>query len=143
MKRGKNNPVCIINGFSNIFLNGETEQNLAYEQRPAWFPIYEHSESLGKLKQIALQYQIPVILLIPSASLGSQKALGGTFLHHSSQIIVRLDYSGGEIILELIKHPSKNTIHTCLQDSVKSNKKKIDHSLIEFINKDNLIASTK
>ena len=77
--------------------------------------MFELQQCLHLLKNLSMKYRLPVLLTTASFSSQSLKPLGGTYLMHSAQIVIKLEETGAGVYGSLIKHPSLPAHRVLLQ----------------------------
>ena len=120
IKKVKNNPLIIISGISSLHFSKEATDYLNYDNKPPWYSVFELQHTLHNLKIMAMKFGLPVLLTAPSFSESSLKATGGTFLRHTSQVIVKLEETNNGMIWgTLLKHPTLAPRRTLIQIPLK------------------------
>lgn len=97
--------LILITKLGDLYLNQQSAQYLAYEKRPAYYSILDLQMMLGKLKALALEHQIPVVITTSTANKSWIKPMGGTFFTHSAAVLIRLYVYENRLLADLIKHP--------------------------------------
>ncbi|OLS26419.1 MAG: hypothetical protein HeimC3_09690 [Candidatus Heimdallarchaeota archaeon LC_3] len=113
-------PLIIVSGISSLHFSQEAAEYLKYDKKPPWWCVFELQQSLQILKNLSMKYQLPILLTTASFSPQSLKALGGTFLMHTAQIVVKLEETGEGVYGSLIKHPNYSSQRVLLQKPVTS-----------------------
>ncbi|MHA2102647.1 MAG: hypothetical protein ACW981_04430 [Candidatus Hodarchaeales archaeon] len=99
-------PLIIVAGISSLHFSQEAADYLRYDKKPPWWCVFELQQSLGILKNLSMKYRLPILLTTSSLSQQSLKALGGTFLMHTAQAVIKIEETGAGVYGTLIKHPS-------------------------------------
>ena len=82
--------IVLVPQISSLHLSKEALKYLGYDKLTATTSLLELTQAVGKLKSLALQHNLLVIMTAASAPHSNQKPLGGTFLAHSSNQVIRV-----------------------------------------------------
>ena len=111
-------PLIIVAGVSSLHFSQEAAEYLKYDKKPPWWCVFELQKSLQILKNLSMKYQLPILLTTSSFSPQSLKALGGSFLMHTAQIVVKIEETRKGIYGSMIKHPNHPSQRVLLQRPV-------------------------
>lgn len=125
--------IVIVAGLPDLYLNKESAQYLEYDNRPAWWSIFELQETIGYLRSLTLKYNCITIISASTDPLSKIKPLGGRYLGHSASIIIKIATEGMALYGHLIKHPFVAPKETLLQILKKKGKKRASMPLKCFI----------
>lgn len=103
----KGTRIVVISGISELHFSSEAAQFLSYDKQDPSYAIFELTKALGKLKSLTLKYDLNVLMTTSTAPKSIVKALGGTYLHHISTNIFRLENCSTMLSFDIIKHENQ------------------------------------
>lgn len=117
--------IIFVPQISSLYLSKEALQYLEYDKLTVKSSLQELTQAVGKLKSLTLQHGLLGIMTAASAPLSRQKPLGGTFLAHSSNQIIRVVATSGvtkqdyKLIFNLQQDPAKPVAQVKLSSRTK------------------------
>ncbi|MFW9854721.1 MAG: hypothetical protein ACFFFG_06655 [Candidatus Thorarchaeota archaeon] len=116
---------------SSQYLSEEAAQYLAYAKQPAIASLAELKTTVGKLKSLALQYDLAVITTAEPAPHSRNKALGGTFIAHAATTVVRVspDPARGRQVTNYRFFLQQDPAHPETVGQIKAQPLRMDHPL--------------
>jgi hypothetical protein len=88
--------IVLIPQISSQYLSQEALQYLQYDKLTFTTSILELTSALGKLKSLVLRHDLLGIMTAESAPHSRHKALGGTYLAHCANQVIRADVTPGK-----------------------------------------------
>lgn len=121
--------IVLLPQISSLHLSKEALQYLGYDKLTATSSLLELTQAVGKLKSLTLQHNLLAIMTAASAPHSSRKPLGGTFLAHSSNQIIRVTATSNNIkrdyklLFTLQQDPTRPEIQLRLSSQTKDRTK--------------------
>ena len=122
--------IVLVPQISSLHLSKEALQYLGYDRLTATTSLLDLTQAMGKLKSLTLQHNLLVIMTAASAPHSNQKPLGGTFLAHSSNQIIRVTTTSNEgekgykLIFTLQQDPARPVTQVKLSSRTKNRDKR-------------------
>ncbi len=128
--------IVLVPQISSMHLSKEALQYLGYDKLTVTSSLQELTQAVGKLKSLTLQHNLLGVMTAASAP-SSQKPLGGTFLAHSANQIIRVVAASSgtkseyKLIFTLQQDPAKPVLQVKLSSRTKDRGKQ-RMSLMKF-----------